>query len=158
MVAIPVWGLHFSEKSGYSEPENYNPDRFLNHPRLASEYAGSADWQTRGMFPQASCPVLRLTAVDHFGYGAGRRICPGMHLAERTQWRVTARLLWAFDILKPDDLKTGKPIDLDIEKYREGLNHCPEPFNVTFKPRSQAHIDTILLEAKAAEEVTAIYE
>lgn len=99
-----------------------------------------------------------LIQADHFGYGAGRRICPGMHLAERTQWRMAARLLWAFEILKPIDPKTGKPVDLDTEKYREGLNHCPEPFNVVFKPRSQTHIDTIMREALKSSEVLQAYE
>jgi cytochrome P450 len=46
-VMIPVWAMHFSKDHGYEDPEVYNPDRFLEFPRLASEYAGSADYNKR---------------------------------------------------------------------------------------------------------------
>jgi cytochrome P450 len=65
---IPQWALSHSQ---YDNPEVYNPDRYLNHPGLAMEYASSSDYQNR----------------DHYTYGAGRRICAGIHLAERMQWR-----------------------------------------------------------------------
>ncbi|KAH9958673.1 cytochrome P450 [Lactifluus volemus] len=35
---------------------------------------------------------------DHWAFGAGRRICPGIHVAERELWLAISRLLWAFDI------------------------------------------------------------
>jgi hypothetical protein len=35
---------------------------------------------------------------DHFAFGAGRRICPGYHVAERSFFIGFSRLLWAFDI------------------------------------------------------------
>lgn len=66
-VILPTWGIHLSESMGYEKPEQYNPDRFLGFPKLADSYAGSPDYAKR----------------DHYGYGAGRRICPGIHLAER---------------------------------------------------------------------------
>jgi cytochrome P450 family 619 len=80
---------------------------------------------------------------DHYGYGAGRRICPGIHLAERTQWRAISKLLWAFDIELPVNPATGEKIMPDPLNYKEGISHTPNPFNVIFKPRSQAHIDLI---------------
>jgi len=46
-IMIPVWALHFSDKHGYIDPETYNPDRFLEFPRLASELAGIPDYQNR---------------------------------------------------------------------------------------------------------------
>jgi cytochrome P450 len=131
-VMIPVWALHFSEKHGYDDPDTYNPDRFLPFPRLASELAGIPDYQNR----------------DHYGYGAGRRVCPGMHLAERTQWRITAKILWAFDIVRVIDPTTGKPFPIDNESYNEGLNHCPKPFKVTFKPRSKEHLKVLAAESQ----------
>lgn len=95
--------------------------------------------------------------ADHYGYGAGRRICPGMHMAERTQWRITARLLWAFEIHQAVDPETGNSIVIDVENYQEGLNHCPKPFQAIFKPRSQAYIDTISREAEMSMETLQPY-
>ena len=40
------------------------PERFESYPALASTYAASGKWDER----------------DHYGYGAGRRICPGESL------------------------------------------------------------------------------
>lgn len=80
----------------------------------------------------------------HYGYGAGRRICPGIHLAERTQWRAIAKLLWAFEIQLPIDPATGEKIIPNPEAYKEGIAHGPLPYQVVFKPRSQAHIDIIM--------------
>ena len=78
----------------------------------------------------------------HYAYGAGRRMCPGVHLAERNQWRIVAKLIWAFEITEPVD-STGKTITLDPEDYQTGLLHCPKPYQVIFKPRSQQHIEII---------------
>lgn len=88
-------------------------------------------------------PTNKTHCADHYGYGAGRRICPGIHLAERTQWRAIAKLLWAFDIELPVDRVTGQKIVPDPHDYKEGISHTPSPFQVIFKPRSQAHIDVI---------------
>jgi cytochrome P450 len=35
---------------------------------------------------------------DHFSFGGGRRICPGIHVAERSVFLNLARLLWGFNI------------------------------------------------------------
>ena len=135
-VILPTWALHLSESQGYVDPEAYNPDRFLGHPRMADSYAGSPDWQNR----------------DHYGYGAGRRICPGIHLAERTQWRLNARLLWAFEIQRKIDPKTNKPMPIDVDNYHEGISHTPAEFPVVFKPRSKAHAELIKREMSAASD------
>jgi cytochrome P450 len=47
----------------YDEPHIFNPDRFLNN--------------TQKMARAAHCKV---DERDHFGFGWGRRICPGIHL------------------------------------------------------------------------------
>ncbi|KAJ5699992.1 Cytochrome P450 [Penicillium majusculum] len=51
-------------------------------PALASGYAGSEH-------------------RDHLGYGAGRCVCPGIHLAERNLIIGVAKLFWAFEFLNP---------------------------------------------------------
>lgn len=85
-------------------------------------------------------------------------MCPGIHLAERTQWRIAAKLIWAFDIQAPIDPKTGKAMKLDPDAYVEGLLHGPAPFKVTFKPRSQSHVDIINKELPSAKNFLQPYE
>ena len=50
-IFIPIWALNNSESQGFSDPETYNPDRYLNHPKLANDYAGSADYKARDESP-----------------------------------------------------------------------------------------------------------
>ncbi|OCK74678.1 putative cytochrome P450 oxidoreductase [Lepidopterella palustris CBS 459.81] len=140
-IFIPVWALHMDEKL-YPEPDTFNPDRFLNHPKLANDYAGSPDWNQR----------------DHYGYGAGRRLCPGIHFAERNQWRIAAKILWAFDILEPLDPVTGEIQPLDTNHYAPGLLMTPLPFKVRLVPRSPEHEATIKSELDAALEFLSPWE
>ncbi|KAK5189962.1 hypothetical protein LTR47_005961 [Exophiala xenobiotica] len=123
---LPTWAIHHSADI-YPDPEIFNPDRYLNHRKLASDYAGSPDWANR----------------DHYNYGAGRRVCPGMHLAERNMWRIAAKLLWAFEFSEYIDPETGVKTTLDPDAYNPGILQAPLPFKVAIKPRSQKHIERI---------------
>jgi hypothetical protein len=89
-------------------------------------YAGSPDYEHR----------------DHYAYGAGRRICVGIHLAERTQWRIVARLLWAFDILPALD-EEGREVEVDTEAFEEGFLVGPKEFKVRFVPRGEKRVGVI---------------
>jgi hypothetical protein len=89
--------------------------------------------------------------LHHYGYGAGRRVCPGIHLAERSLWRVTARLLWAYEFSEPVDKSTGETIPLDDQAYSPGFAAAPLPFEVGVKVRSRAHLQTIEEELAAAQ-------
>lgn len=37
---------------------------------------------------------------DHFTHGAGRRVCPGVQVAEKSLYINIAPILWAFNITK----------------------------------------------------------
>ncbi|KAJ8110101.1 hypothetical protein OPT61_g6963 [Boeremia exigua] len=128
-VMIPQWALSHSQ---FDNPSVYNPDRYLKHPGLATEYASSSNYENR----------------DHYTYGAGRRICAGIHLAERTQWRMLARLLWAFRIEHAVD-EEGVRIPIDVDAYEEKLITGPKLFQVRFSPRSQEHVRVIEKELQA---------
>lgn len=86
----------------------------------------------------------------HYNYGAGRRICPGMHLAERNMWRIAAKLLWAFEFSEHVDRKTGIKTPLDADAYNPGILQAPLPFKIAIKPRSQEHVMRITQEMKDA--------
>lgn len=123
---IPTWAIHHMDSS-HSDPESSNPDRYKDHFKFADDYAGSGDYESR----------------DHYNYGGGRRICPGIHLAERNMWRIAAKLLWAFEFSELVDPKTGKIMPLDPYAINPGILQAPLPFKVIIKPHSAGHIARI---------------
>ena len=44
---MSVWALHQNNEI-YQDAEKFNPDRYLDHPKLANEYATSPDYENRG--------------------------------------------------------------------------------------------------------------
>lgn len=126
MVFLAIWAMNQDERF-FPDADKFNPDRYMNHPKLAPEYAVSPDYMNR----------------DHYGYGGGRRICPGLHLAERNMWRIAAKLLWAFEISEPVDPVTGQVIPLDESAYTSAILLCPLPYTVKVVPRSEKHLACI---------------
>ncbi|KAK5245353.1 hypothetical protein LTR20_006727 [Exophiala xenobiotica] len=140
-VFVAVWTLNH-DSSHFESEEEYWPERYEAFSELANSYAGSGDYEGR----------------DHYTYGAGRRICPGIHLAERNQWRSIAKILWGFKISKAIDPLTGEEIPIDVNAYKSGLAQSPLPFKVRIEPRSEAHAATIRREWAEAKEILARYE
>lgn len=122
---LNVWGLHNEETSstdGAADPLSpiaFNPDRYAGRTAPAPTFAASGDYAAR----------------DHYGYGAGRRLCPGIHLAERNLFVGVAKLLWAFSLTE----KAGAdPIDVNPQTgYSEGFLHCAKPFECEVKVRGR---------------------
>ncbi|KAH7388705.1 cytochrome P450, partial [Pyrenochaeta sp. MPI-SDFR-AT-0127] len=84
IVFINIWGLNNSPASSDNSElpmSEFDPDRYTNRHNLASYWAASPDFSDR----------------DHYLYGAGRRLCPGIHQAERTLFVAVVKLLWAFE-------------------------------------------------------------
>jgi len=75
---------------------------------------------------------------DHFAYGVGRRICPGIHVAENSLFLLVSRVLWGFNIGKEVD-EMGMEIDVDVNAYAGGGLAKPFPFKATIVPRSELH-------------------
>jgi hypothetical protein len=73
-----------------------------------------------------------------------RRICPGIHVAERELWLAISRLLWAYDIHSLPD----EPISL--EEYEGESGRTPLPYRITLTPRH----DRVQALLEAEEEVT----
>ena len=73
-----------------------------------------------------------------------RRICPGIHVAERELWLAISRFLWAFDIRSLPD----EPISL--EEYEGESGRTPRPFREMLTPRH----DQVQALLEAEKEVT----
>ncbi|KXH40283.1 cytochrome P450 2D18 [Colletotrichum salicis] len=142
-IFIPAYALNHNSDSS-PDPFTYNPDRYIPvADKLAPELAASPKYEER----------------DHYSYGAGRRMCVGLHLAERSQWRMVAQILWAFKI-EPAIGTDGKKIELDSspEGYVEGFLHTPKKYKVKFVPRSKNHVEVIQQSFGAAAEFLKKWE
>jgi len=111
-VILNCYTLHHDEHR-YPDPHTFNPDRYLN------DHLSCAD----------SAKLSNVMERDHWTFGAGRRICPGMAVAERELWLAMARLLWSFDIQQLPE----EPISL--EEYEGSSGRTPVPFRVKLIPR-----------------------
>lgn len=139
---LNVWGLHHDEARYGADHDTFNPDHFKDQTLLAAESANSADHEARDHFGygEFNWKYLHRSQLTG-GLGNGRRICPGIHLADRNLFHAISKILWAFDIGPATDSVTGKPIMPDtsiVTGYREGLTASPNDFPIKLTVRSDA--------------------
>lgn len=137
-VILNVWALHHDEDR-WSSPEAFIPERYEEFPALAPVYATSNGTDKR----------------DHLGYGAGRRICPGIHLAERNLFIAAAKLLWAFEFSKDASLVNDTSAETGSS---QGFMHSVKDYGCRIDLRSEAKRATIERERAEAEEVFNRYD
>ncbi|GAP88157.1 putative cytochrome P450 [Rosellinia necatrix] len=120
-----VYAIHM-DPARYADPRAFRPDRFLGDAQSAAEAALNPD------------PAAR----DHFVFGSGRRICLGVHVAERSLFIAIARMLWAFEF-RPEKDARGNDILPDGETLTEGLAVHPKAFKARVLPRDPARAKMI---------------
>jgi cytochrome P450 len=118
-VVYNVWAIHM-DPWRYPNPRAFDPARYLHDSTSSAESAQNRDVSQR----------------DHFTFGAGRRVCEGMHVVDRSMFLVIARLMWAFDISKAVNAD-GVEITPDQDDLVGGFLMQPRPFPVKIKPRSE---------------------
>ncbi|ETN44005.1 uncharacterized protein HMPREF1541_10870 [Cyphellophora europaea CBS 101466] len=126
-VIMNVWTIHMNAEN-FPDPRKFDPDRFKDDELSLFESATTSD------------PQKLMTRS--FVFGAGRRLCQGMHIAERSLFLAMARMLWAFSFTKAVD-GHGKPITPDINDLTQGLFVLPAPFQSIIEPRSGKHAEMI---------------
>ena len=114
-----VYTINMDERR-FPNPRQFYPERYAEDFQSLGESAANPDASKR----------------DQFTFGAGRRICPGIHVAERSLFLAISRILWGFDI-KPKKDAQGKDILPDPERYTQGFVCMPEEFVVDIKPVSE---------------------
>lgn len=124
-VMLNVWGINMDEKR-HKNPRAFDPSRYLGNDSTLFESATSGDASKR----------------DHFVFGAGRRLCQGMHVAERSLFLAISRLLWAFRLDKAVD-ENGRQMVPDPDHLTDGFLVQPMPFLARITPRSEKHAAVI---------------
>ncbi|KIA75782.1 hypothetical protein HK57_00396 [Aspergillus ustus] len=119
-VIFNVWAIHNDPKR-HPNPRTYDPSRW------------ASDWQNSMQAALNVDPSQR----DHFTFGAGRRMCQGMHIADRSLFLAMARTLWAFDFKPAVDERTGQEIVPDVDDIVDGLFVCPRAFPARIVPRDE---------------------
>lgn len=104
----------------FPDPDTFNPERYINHTLSAAASANASDVSKR----------------DHWSYGSGKRICPGLHLAERNLWNLVSRIVHTFNI-EPIIGADGKPQIPQLDEYHFGLILLPPNFDAKFTVRSE---------------------
>ncbi|KAF5380073.1 hypothetical protein D9615_006264 [Tricholomella constricta] len=98
VIVMNTYTMHHNPQR-YPDPHTFDPERYVNDHTTAAESANLAD------------PYQR----DHWMFGVGRRICPGIIVADREVYLAISRMLWAFNM----EEIPSEPIDL--KEYDEGL-------------------------------------
>ncbi|KAI8940528.1 hypothetical protein NX059_004206 [Plenodomus lindquistii] len=135
VVCLQQYPIHYNSAI-YTNPESFVPDRFLGYTQGSGHYAaGPAE------------------ARDHWAFGAGRRICSGVHLAENSMFIVLAKLLWAFDILPPLG-EDGREVQVDTGDDAfdaVGSTTMAKVYKVRWVPRGDWARDAVVREAEEAK-------
>jgi cytochrome P450 len=134
VVCLQQYPIHY-DSTIFPDPQHFTPDRFLDHPMGSGHYAAGP-----------------ASARDHWSFGAGRRICSGLHLAENSMFVVLAKLLWAFDILPPLD-EEGVPVRVDTSDEAfdpDGSTTMAKVYNVRWRVKSEEIRQILLREARDA--------
>ncbi|KAF8531833.1 cytochrome P450 [Gautieria morchelliformis] len=138
-IIMNIWGM-FHDEEAFDKPEAFNPDRFLN-----SEFGTKAHVDTTGR-------------RHDYAFGAGRRICPGIHLVQNSIFIITMKLLWGFNFAEAVDKSTNAAIKVDIHDYLNGLLLGPSPFQCRIEVRSAKHAELIESEFSRAKPSFVSYE
>nr|AVZ23852.1 cytochrome P450 [Thanatephorus cucumeris] len=130
-VICNIWAIH-SNPERFDDPKVFRPERFLDHKMSMAESIAQGD------------PFER----DHFAFGAGRRSCPGVQVAEQDVFIALSRLLWAFEFSAP----TGTQVNVEQSAFTGETVRHPKEFPLVIKPRSERRKATIEREMAHAKE------
>lgn len=135
---INVWALNNDPKR-YPNPRKFDPDRYKDDKLTAAQSAAQQD------------PYKR----DHYTFGAGRRVCQGLNIAERSLFLGYAYMLWAFNFEHALD-ENGNKIPVS-ENVTQGIVCRPVPFTLRMVERDPARTAKVLKAWDSAKELLSQY-
>jgi cytochrome P450 len=122
-IVIPnVWSMLHSPET-YAKPLSFDPNRFM------------------GDTPERD--------PREIGFGFGRRICPGMHLADASVWLSCALALATLRVRPVEDAQ-GREVLPEPVMMSGAISH-PKPFRCEITPRSERARVLVLATAYADE-------
>ncbi|EIE86331.1 hypothetical protein G6F55_011727 [Rhizopus delemar] len=103
----------------YENPDQFIPERFMKNTNRMGAAANT-----------------KIEDRDHFAFGWGRRICPGIHLAEIEIFNFFVRFFSKFT-MAPELDSQGNPIPIDLDDYvDEGIIMKPVHYKVRIVHRT----------------------
>jgi cytochrome P450 len=123
--------LHDPEE--YHNPEMFDPERFL----VCNTSVADNGMPTRTFEPNPSVRDPRTAA-----FGFGRRICPGIHLADASLFAMISTILATVDVVRAKKRRSGTNLRGEEEEIvpqvevASGLLNRPLPFEYAVRPRS----------------------
>ncbi|KAG0702315.1 cytochrome P450 [Suillus ampliporus] len=120
LIIANIWSM-LNDPRTYADPSQFNPERFL-----------AKDGKGPETDPRTIC------------FGFGRRICPGLHLADASVWISTAMSLAVFDISKV--IENGVEITPELDPSSGTISY-PKPFKCSIRPRSSNAIGLVQRDA-----------
>ncbi|GAM35220.1 hypothetical protein TCE0_017r03386 [Talaromyces pinophilus] len=135
-----TWSIHH-DPDLYDKPDEFIPERYLRNEMGFRTGVTDIDG-------------IRKT----YAFGAGRRICPGQHLAENSLLINIAKLVWAFEFLPGKNPVTGEPLSKDaidtsvVTAWTDGFLTAPIKFPLQIAVRSSNHAEVITRESNTSGE------
>ncbi|KAA1093923.1 hypothetical protein PGT21_002897 [Puccinia graminis f. sp. tritici] len=123
------WAIHLDEET-YKDPSKFIPERFI-------------DPQTGSLIGTKS------SIYGHHAFGFGRRICPALHIANKSLFITFTRLLWSFEIkIKESSLLSPEEF-VRVVEFSTGFSSHPIDLNdslIEILPRDRSSL-AVLTEA-----------
>jgi cytochrome P450 len=117
----------------YPDPESFIPERWLS-PKYATYKE-----------PLSTYPNLQSFSA----FGHGRRICPGLNIAERSLHLLVARIAWACDIRKALN-EEGEEEAVPLYDYVARMNTHPNWFPFELQARGEERLRIVKEAAERA--------
>ncbi|CDR88137.1 probable Cytochrome P450 monooxygenase/Phenylacetate hydroxylase [Sporisorium scitamineum] len=127
-VFLNAWAIHHDHER-YGDVENFRPERFLE--------PGEENKQS------------------HYSFGAGRRMCAGVHLANRELYVAFCKVIHFFRIER-SEVVGEREYDIDPKTgcaNPKGLSSSPKPFKVRFVPRDKKAVEGWIEDEKSRTEL-----
>ncbi|RKP14509.1 cytochrome P450 [Piptocephalis cylindrospora] len=117
---IPNVHATHSVYSHLDDPTSFVPERWESNPKSLVE-------ETMG----------KQGTREIWTFGGGRRVCPGLHLANASLIQALTHILWSFTLVP------GDGVNIDLDEMEEGLTNLPLEQMVRYIPRGE-HVEPLL--------------
>ncbi|KAI1145323.1 cytochrome P450 [Nemania diffusa] len=119
---LPLDWAFLRNPNKYPDPDNFRPERWLE-----------PGWPTY-QEPLTQFPTIK--GMTSFGWG--QRQCLGQTLTQDELVVACGALSWCFNLKPKKDLATGRDLPVPVDESNSLLIIKPNPFQMTFEPRSNA--------------------